>query len=71
MSFAEIARRLAQDPAFRLELTNVGEKPVHYVDSGVAFTELKLLDDKKQPLSGMQVPMQIMVRRGNDDEFVA
>jgi len=57
--------RIGSPMLFRLELTNVGEKPVHYVDSGVAFTELKLLDDKKQPLSGMQVPMQIMVRRGD------
>jgi hypothetical protein len=49
---------------FRLELLNDGDTSVHYVDSGVTCAALKLLDEKNQPVPAFEVPMQIMVRRG-------
>ena len=57
--------RIGSPMLFRVEFTNLGETPVHYVDSGVAFAPLKLLDDKNQPPTAVEPPpLQIMQHRG-------
>ena len=49
---------------FRLELANQGKATVDYMDSGVAYSPLTVLDDKGQPLPYTQTPAQIPVRKG-------
>ena len=49
---------------FRLELTNLGQAAVDYMDSGVAYSPLTVLDAKGQPLPYVQSPAQIQVRKG-------
>ncbi len=48
---------------FRVELTNLGKTAVDYMNSGVAFAPLTVLDDKGQPLPSIEKPSQIGVGR--------
>lgn len=49
---------------FRVEVTNAGESAVDYVDSGVAHSPLKVLNEQGQPLPATELNLQIMVRKG-------
>jgi hypothetical protein len=49
---------------FRVELTNAGKTAADYMDSGVAYAPLTVLDDKGQPLPCVEIPGQIAVRKG-------
>jgi hypothetical protein len=49
---------------FRVELSNLGQTAIDYMDSGVAYSPLTVLDQKGQPLPSAQTPAQIMVRKG-------
>jgi hypothetical protein len=49
---------------FRVELANLGQAAVDYMDSGVAYSPLTVLDEKGQALPYTQTPAQIGVRKG-------
>jgi hypothetical protein len=49
---------------FRVDLQNLGQAAVEYLDSGVACSPLTVLDEKGQTLLCTQTPSQIQVRKG-------
>jgi hypothetical protein len=49
---------------FRVDLVNTGQTTVDYMDSGVAYSPLTVLDAKGQVLPCAQTPAQVMVRKG-------
>jgi hypothetical protein len=49
---------------FRVQLTNLGKTSADYMDSGVAYAPLTVLDDKGQPLPYTEMPSQIGVAKG-------
>jgi hypothetical protein len=48
----------------KVELANQGEKTVHFMNEGVAFAPLVVMDEQKQVLKPTEVAMQIGVGRG-------
>ena len=45
----------------RLELVNSGETSIHYIDQGVRFKPLNVLNDRKEPILYLPKPAQIML----------
>jgi hypothetical protein len=48
---------------FRVELVNSGPTPVHYMDTGVRYKPLAVLNEKKQPIPYGAQPLQIQVNK--------
>jgi hypothetical protein len=50
---------------FRLELINFGPTPIHYLNSGVQYHPLKVLNEKREVVPAYEQPSQIGVRQGD------
>jgi hypothetical protein len=48
---------------FRVELVNSGPTPVHYMDMGVRYKPLTVVNEKKEPVPYVEQPMQIRVQK--------
>jgi len=48
---------------FRVELVNSGPKPVHYMDTGVRYNALTVLNAKKEPVPARPDPLQIQINK--------
>jgi len=48
---------------FRVELVNSGPTPVHFLDGGVRHKPLRVLNEKKEPVSYVEQPMQIQINK--------
>jgi hypothetical protein len=49
---------------FRVEIDNLSQGAIDYMDSGVAYSPLVVLDAKGQALPWAETPLQIQVRKG-------